>query len=79
MELDTQELEFSGAINREMGKFNELKEQAVNLDQDELTAARLALRQQMENEGRDVFARAHPMGGSASQNIRPASGTRTGC
>ena len=62
VELDAQEIEFTGAINREMRKFNELKEQTVNLDQDELIAARLALRPQMENEGRERIRKGTPDG-----------------
>lgn len=61
-ELDAREIEFTGAINREMGKFSELKKQAVNLDQDELTAARLVLRPQIENEGRERIRKGVPDG-----------------
>lgn len=52
-ELDAQEVEFTGAINREKEKFDWLKEQAADLDQDELTDARLAIRPQMERTARD--------------------------
>ena len=51
--LDAQEVEFTGAINREKDKFDELKEQAADFDQEELTDARLALRPQMERSARD--------------------------
>ena len=51
--LDAQEVEFTGAIKREKEKFDELKEQATDLDQDELTDARLALRPQMECTAHD--------------------------
>ena len=53
MRLDAQEVEFTGAIKREKEKFDELKEQATDLDQDELTDARLALRPQMERTAHD--------------------------
>ena len=53
VKLDAQELEFTGAINREKERFAELKVQATEFEQDELTAARLALRPQMANEGRE--------------------------
>ena len=49
--LETQEVKFTGAISREKEKFDELKEQAADLDQDELDDARLALRPQMEDAG----------------------------
>lgn len=51
--LDAQEVEFTGAIKREKEKFDELNEQATDLDQDELTDARLALRPQMERTAHD--------------------------
>ena len=51
--LDGQEVEFTGAIKREKEKFDGLKEQAADLDQDELTDARLALRPQMERSAYD--------------------------
>ena len=60
VKLDSQEVKFAGAINREKEKFDELKAQAVNLDQDELTDARLALRPQMENEGRERISKGSP-------------------
>ena len=53
MKLDTQEVEFTGAINREKEKFDGLKAQAADIDQDELSDARLALRPQMEREAQD--------------------------
>ena len=53
MKLDAQEVEFTGAINREKEKFDGLKEQAADLDQDELTDARLVLRPQIERAARD--------------------------
>ena len=51
--LDGQEAEFTGAIKREKEKFDGLKEQAADLDQDELTDARLTLRPQMEHEAHE--------------------------
>lgn len=48
VKLDAQEVEFTGAIHREKEKFDGLKVQAAELDQDELTDARLAIRPQME-------------------------------
>ena len=53
MKLDAQEVEFTGAINREKDKFDGLKEQAADLDQDELTDARLTIRPQMERTARE--------------------------
>lgn len=53
VKLDSQEVEFTCAIKREKDKFDGLKEQAADLDQDELTNARLALRPQMERTARD--------------------------
>ena len=52
-ELDAQEVEFSDAINQEKEKFDELKEQAAELDPYELTDARLALRPEMERTARE--------------------------
>ena len=52
-ELDVQEAEFTGAITREKEKFDELKEQAADLDPYELTDARLALRPEMERTARE--------------------------
>ena len=52
-DLDAQEGEFTGAINREKEKFDGLKEQAADLDPYELTDARLALRPQMERTARE--------------------------
>ena len=62
VELDAQEIEFTGTINHEKEKFASLKAQAADLDQDELTAARLALRLQMENEGRERIRKSVPDG-----------------
>ena len=53
VKLDAQEVEFTGAINREKEKFDGLKEQAADLDPYELTDARLALRPQMEHTAHD--------------------------
>ena len=50
IKLDAQEIKFTGAINREKEKFDGLKAQAADLDRNELTDARLALRQQMGAE-----------------------------
>ena len=58
VKLDTQEIKFTDAINREKEKFDELKVQATDLDQDELTDARLALRQQMESKAQTRIRRA---------------------
>ena len=53
VKLDAQEVEFTDAINREKKKFDGLRAQSADLDQDELTDARLALRPQMEREAHD--------------------------
>ena len=58
VKLDAQEVEFSGAISREKEQFDGLKAQAADLDQDELTDTRLALRPQMEHEAQDRIRRA---------------------
>ena len=52
-DLDVQEAEFTGAINREKEKFDGLKEQAADLDPYELTDARLALRPETERAARE--------------------------
>ena len=62
VKLDAQEVEFTGAISREKEKFNELKTQAADLDQDELSDTRLALRPQLENEGRERISMGVPDG-----------------
>ena len=56
--LDTQEVKFTGAISREKEKFDELKEQAADLDQDELADARLALRPQIMDAGYERIRKA---------------------
>ena len=56
--LDTQEVKFTGAISREKERFDELKEQAADLDQDELADARLALRLQMMDAGYERIHKA---------------------
>ena len=53
VKLDAQDVEFTSAIKREKDKFDGLKEQAADLDHDELIDARLALRPQMERTARD--------------------------
>ena len=58
VKLDAQEVKFTCAINREKEKFDGMKAQAADLDQNELTDARLDLRPQMENEGRERVHRA---------------------
>ena len=58
VKLDAQEVEFTGAISREKEKFDGLKAQAADIDQDELADARLALRPQMEREAQDRILRA---------------------
>lgn len=58
VKLDAQEVKLTGAISREKEKFDGLKAQAVDLSQDELTDARLALRPQMEREAHDRIRRA---------------------
>ena len=62
VKLDSQEVKFTDAINREKEKYDELQARAVNLDQDELTDARLALRPQMENEGYERIRKDTPDG-----------------
>ena len=58
VKLDSQEVRFTGAISREKEKFDGLKAQAADFDQDELTDTRLALRHQMENEAQNRIRRA---------------------
>ena len=58
VKLDMQGIKFTDAINREKEKFDGLKTQATDLDQDELTDARLALRPQMEREAQDCIRKA---------------------
>ena len=53
VKLNAQEIKFTGAISREKEKFDGLKAQAADIDQDKLTDARLALRPQMERETHD--------------------------
>ena len=62
VKLDSKEVEFTRAINCEKGKFDGLKAQAADFDQDELADARLALRPQMENEGRERIRKGTPNG-----------------
>ena len=56
-ELDAQEVELSIGIRNEKEKFDGLKKQAADLDQDDLADARLALRQEMESETHDRIKR----------------------
>ena len=58
VKLDAHEVKFIGAINREKEKFDGLKAQAADFDQDDLTDARFALRQQMEREAQNRIRRA---------------------
>ena len=58
VKLDSQEVKFTDTINREKEKFDGLKAQVADLDQGELTDARLALRQQMEAEAQNRIRRA---------------------
>ena len=58
VKLDAQEVKCAGAINREKEKFDGLKAQAADLDQGELTDARLALRPRMETEAQNRIRRA---------------------
>ena len=58
VKLDSQGVEFTGAINREKEKFDRLKAQAADIDQDELADARLVLRPQMEREAQNRIRRA---------------------
>ena len=53
--LNAQEVKFTSAINWEKEKFDGLKTQAADLDQNKLTATRHALRQQMENEAKEAL------------------------
>ena len=62
VKLDSQEVKFTDAINREKEKFDRLKAQGIDLDQDELTDARFALRPQMENEGYERIRKGIPDG-----------------
>ena len=58
VKLDAQEVKFTDAISCEKEKFDRLKAQATDLDQDKLTDARLALRPQMEREAQARIRRA---------------------
>ena len=51
--LGKDETTLTDAIEKERGKFTELKERATELDRGELTDARLALRPQMEAQAKD--------------------------
>ena len=62
IDLNAQEVEFTGAISHEKEKFNGLKEQAADIDQDELADARFALRPQMEREGCECISKGAPDG-----------------
>ena len=62
IELDAREVEFIGAINHEKEEFTSLKAQAADFDQNGLTSVRLALRPQMENEGRERIRKGAPGG-----------------
>ena len=58
MELEAQEVEFTDTISREKEKFDGLKAQTADLDQDELADTRLTFRPQMEREAQDRIRRA---------------------
>ena len=58
VKLDSQGVEFTGAINREKEKFDRLKAQAADINQDELAGARLTLRSQIEREAQYRIRRA---------------------
>ena len=62
MKLGAQEVEFTSAINHEKEEFASLKVQTADLDQNELTAERLALRPQMENKGHERIRKSAPDG-----------------
>ena len=62
VELGAQEAKFTGTIGSEKEKFDELKAQAVDLEQDGLTDARLVLRPQMECEGCERIRKGAPDG-----------------
>ena len=51
--MDEQEAQYAGDIEKARSEFDELRERAAGFDPDELVAARLALRQQMDHETRD--------------------------
>ena len=70
VKLDAQEVEFTGAIKREKGKFDELKEQAADLEQNELTDARLDLRPGMEREAHERVSKATHDGRVSIRNFQ---------
>ena len=56
--MDAQEMDFTNRVDEAKTEFAALKAQAVDLDQDELTDARLALRPQMESAAHDRIKRS---------------------
>ena len=56
--MDAQEARYNGKIKEAKREFDRLKEQATDLDQDELTDARLVLRPQMEREAQARIRKA---------------------
>ena len=58
--MDEREAQYAGDIEKVRQEFDALKEQAAGFDQDELVAARLALRRQMDRETRSrIHEAAH--------------------
>ena len=58
VKLNAQEIKFTSMISCEKEKFDGLKAQTADLDQDELADARLAIRPQMEIEAQNRIRRA---------------------
>ena len=56
--MDKQEIRYTGKIKEVKREFDRLKEQAADLDQDELADARLALRPQMERDAQACIRKA---------------------
>ena len=68
--MDAQEARYNGKIKEAKREFDRLKEQAADLDQDELTDARLALRPQMEDVANDRIRKAAPDGKVSFRNFQ---------
>ena len=56
--MDEQETQYVGDIEKARHDFDELRVQASDLDQDELTDARLALRPQMEHDAHECISKS---------------------
>ena len=68
--MDKQETQYTGNIEKAKQDFDELRAQSVDLDQDELNEARLALRPQMEHEARERVRKATHNGRASIWNFQ---------